>query len=142
MRYHAVACDYDGTLAKDGVLDETTLAALVRTKESGRKLLLVTGRELPDLRRVCPNLDLFDRDRAPAMPMPGASRNAARPVSEPGTSVPPDGSGSEFDEDEPERLRALATRFDGNVAKMSRELGITRQALYRRLERHGIEIRR
>jgi HAD superfamily hydrolase (TIGR01484 family) len=61
VRYHAVACDYDGTLAKDGVLDEPTLGALTRAKESGRRVLLVTGRELPDLRRVCPSLDVFDR---------------------------------------------------------------------------------
>jgi len=60
MRYRALACDYDGTVAKDGVLDDKTRAALERLKASGRKLLLVTGRILTDLARVCPGLELFD----------------------------------------------------------------------------------
>ena len=38
-----------------------TLKALEDFKRSGRKLILVTGRELPDLRRVFSRLDLFDR---------------------------------------------------------------------------------
>jgi HAD superfamily hydrolase (TIGR01484 family) len=61
VRYHALACDYDGTLAKNGVVDEPTLAALARVRESGRQLLLVTGRELEDLRRVFSSFELFDR---------------------------------------------------------------------------------
>lgn len=61
MRYHALACDYDGTLADHGEVDDDTLAALERVKSSGRKLLLVSGRELDDLARVFPRLDLFDR---------------------------------------------------------------------------------
>jgi HAD superfamily hydrolase (TIGR01484 family) len=61
MRYYALACDYDGTLALNGQVDEKTIAALERLRNSGRKLLLVTGRELDDLKRVFPRLDLFDR---------------------------------------------------------------------------------
>jgi HAD superfamily hydrolase (TIGR01484 family) len=56
----ALATDYDGTLASDGVVHRTTLEALVRVKASGRKLLMVTGRELPDLQSVFPDVDLFD----------------------------------------------------------------------------------
>lgn len=56
----ALATDYDGTLASHGVVAAPTLAALERLKASGRKLLMVTGRELPDLRRVFPAADLFD----------------------------------------------------------------------------------
>ena len=56
-----LATDYDGTLAHDGVVDQATLDALVRLKRSGRRLVLVTGRELPDLIAVFPQLDLFDR---------------------------------------------------------------------------------
>ena len=56
-----LATDYDGTLAHNGVVDPATVEALERLKRSGRKLLLVTGRELPDLVAVCPRLDLFDR---------------------------------------------------------------------------------
>jgi hydroxymethylpyrimidine pyrophosphatase-like HAD family hydrolase len=61
MRYLALATDYDGTLAHDGRVDRPTLAALERVRASGRKLLLVTGRELPDLATVFPHLKLFDR---------------------------------------------------------------------------------
>ena len=61
MRYFALACDYDGTLARDGLVDETTLAALERFRASGRKLIMVTGRELEDLLRVFHNVQLFDQ---------------------------------------------------------------------------------
>lgn len=61
MRYFALATDYDGTLATDGEVAASTLAALARLRQSGRKLILVTGREYDDLARVCPRLDLFDR---------------------------------------------------------------------------------
>ena len=60
MRYHALACDYDGTIAHDGKVDEATVAGLERLAGSGRKLLLVTGRELDDLLRVFPEVELFD----------------------------------------------------------------------------------
>ena len=61
MRCLALACDYDGTLAFDGRVSDTTFSALKRVMASGRKLLLVTGRELPDLREVFPGIDIFDR---------------------------------------------------------------------------------
>jgi hydroxymethylpyrimidine pyrophosphatase-like HAD family hydrolase len=60
MRFHALATDYDGTLATHGKVDEPTLAALQRLLASGRKLILVTGRELPDLTATFPRLDLFE----------------------------------------------------------------------------------
>ncbi len=59
MRYHVLATDYDGTIAKDGALDARTVEALRKLLGTGRKLVLVTGRELSDLQRVCPHLDLF-----------------------------------------------------------------------------------
>ena len=60
MRYFALATDYDGTLATHGTVLEPTIAALERLKASGRKLLMVTGRELDDLARVYEHFDLFD----------------------------------------------------------------------------------
>ena len=60
MRYRALAFDYDGTLAKDGRVPASTVAMLDQAGKSGRALLLVTGRELPDLQRVFDRLDLFD----------------------------------------------------------------------------------
>jgi hydroxymethylpyrimidine pyrophosphatase-like HAD family hydrolase len=59
MRYVALACDYDGTLACQGIVDEACREALARFEESGRKLILVTGRELEDLVAIFPHLDLF-----------------------------------------------------------------------------------
>jgi hydroxymethylpyrimidine pyrophosphatase-like HAD family hydrolase len=61
MRYHALACDYDGTIAWDGEVSENTVLPLEEVRKSGRKLILVTGRELDDLIKVFPRLDLFDR---------------------------------------------------------------------------------
>jgi hydroxymethylpyrimidine pyrophosphatase-like HAD family hydrolase len=61
MRYYALATDYDGTLATHGEVDEQTLSALNRFLSSGGKLLLVTGRELSDLKQVFPHLNLFAR---------------------------------------------------------------------------------
>ena len=61
MHYAVLATDYDGTIAHDGVVDDATLDALERLKAGQRRLVLVTGRELPDLQREMPRLDLFDR---------------------------------------------------------------------------------
>jgi HAD superfamily hydrolase (TIGR01484 family) len=60
LYFLALATDYDGTLARDGVVDSETIAALERFKETGRRLILVTGRELPDLQECFARLDLFD----------------------------------------------------------------------------------
>jgi HAD superfamily hydrolase (TIGR01484 family) len=61
MHFIALATDYDETLANEGKVTPETLAALERFKRSGRKLVMVTGRELPDLQSVFERLDLFDR---------------------------------------------------------------------------------
>ena len=60
MHYVALATDYDGTIAHNGEVDAPTLAALERLRGASRKLILVTGRELDDLVRCMPRLDLFD----------------------------------------------------------------------------------
>jgi hydroxymethylpyrimidine pyrophosphatase-like HAD family hydrolase len=60
MHFTALATDYDGTVAHDGMLEDGTIAALERLKASGRHLIMVTGRELDDLMQVCPRLDLFE----------------------------------------------------------------------------------
>ena len=60
MRYFCLCCDYDGTIARDGQVAPTTVDALKGVSASGRKLLLATGRELPDLLRVFPDVTVFD----------------------------------------------------------------------------------
>src|SRR5690349_14394933 len=61
MHYFAFACDFDQTLASMGAVSKGTLAALEKLLASGRKLVLVTGRTLDDLRRIFPQLSLFER---------------------------------------------------------------------------------
>jgi hydroxymethylpyrimidine pyrophosphatase-like HAD family hydrolase len=61
MRYHAIAADYDGTLAHGGVIDAATSAALARLRASRRRLVLVTGRELDELLGLLATPERFDR---------------------------------------------------------------------------------
>ena len=61
MRYVALASDYDGTLAHDGLVHESTIEYVERLVHSGRKFILVTGRELPDLEAVFHRLDICER---------------------------------------------------------------------------------
>ncbi|NJP06846.1 MAG: HAD family phosphatase [Chloroflexaceae bacterium] len=60
LRYTVLASDYDGTLADQGRVDAVTVAALERWRISGGRLVLVTGRRLPDLIAVFPALDRCD----------------------------------------------------------------------------------
>src|SRR5882757_1619808 len=60
MRYLTLCTDYDGTLATEGTVFPETAAAVERLIASGRKPVLVTGRELDELKTVCPYLRLFD----------------------------------------------------------------------------------
>ncbi len=61
MKFHALATDYDGTIALNGRVDDATLGALKKIRESGRKLIMVTGRELDDLFKNFEQVELFDR---------------------------------------------------------------------------------
>lgn len=61
MRYLALACDYDGTLATHGAVPDRVVWALAMLRQSGRRLVLVTGRQLPELLDVFPHIELFDR---------------------------------------------------------------------------------
>jgi hydroxymethylpyrimidine pyrophosphatase-like HAD family hydrolase len=61
MRYVCLTCDFDGTIARDGIVAPSTREALNKVRASGRKLILATGRELDELFDVFPNSDWFDR---------------------------------------------------------------------------------
>ncbi|HEX3148050.1 MAG TPA: HAD family hydrolase [Gemmataceae bacterium] len=87
MRYLALATDYDGTIARDGIVAASTLAAIDRLRASGRRLILVTGRELEDLQKTFPEYGRFDRivaeNGALAFnPATGATRLLAEPPPE------------------------------------------------------------
>lgn len=60
MRYVALAAGYDGTLARNGASDPRCLEALRALAATGRKLILVTARELRDLLETFPDARIFD----------------------------------------------------------------------------------
>ena len=60
MRFHALATDYDGTLAHNGIAGADAIEALRQLRKSGRRSIMVTGRSLADLRTVFPELELLD----------------------------------------------------------------------------------
>lgn len=60
MRYRIFATDYDGTFAHHGVAAPETIQAVERLRASGRRTMMVTGREIEDLKKVFPRLDIFD----------------------------------------------------------------------------------
>jgi len=60
LYFRALATDYDDTLAHSSRVEPATLRALQSIKESGRHLVLVTGRTLPDLQSVFPQFGIFD----------------------------------------------------------------------------------
>ena len=55
--FHAVAIDYDGTLAESDRPHPQALAALREMRASGRRVVIVTGRILSDLRATFPDVD-------------------------------------------------------------------------------------
>jgi HAD superfamily hydrolase (TIGR01484 family) len=59
LYFLALAVDFDGTIARDGRAEASTYDSLKRLKETGRRPILVTGRELRNLGDS--NLDLFAR---------------------------------------------------------------------------------
>src|SRR6476620_2760887 len=61
MRYLIAAFDYNGTIAHHGGVDAETIEALKQLKASKRKIILVTGRELDELKTIFPEHVIFDR---------------------------------------------------------------------------------
>lgn len=60
MRWEAWLFDYDGTLASEGKVAQSTLQAVLRLKATGARLLLVSGREKEELFEVFPEAKAFD----------------------------------------------------------------------------------
>jgi hydroxymethylpyrimidine pyrophosphatase-like HAD family hydrolase len=60
VRYVVLAAGFDGTLAREGRCDARSDAILRALAASGRKLILVTSRELRDVLDVFPQASLFD----------------------------------------------------------------------------------
>jgi hydroxymethylpyrimidine pyrophosphatase-like HAD family hydrolase len=60
MRHRVLACDYDGTLATEGVCSDQTVEALQRVAAAGVRLVLVTGRTREELEDVFDPGTLFE----------------------------------------------------------------------------------
>jgi hydroxymethylpyrimidine pyrophosphatase-like HAD family hydrolase len=84
MDFAALATDYDGTIARDGRVEDSTRRALETARRGGLRLVLVTGRILDDLGTIFAPFDLFDRivaENGAVLhdPATGASRMLASP---------------------------------------------------------------
>ncbi|MDJ0788861.1 MAG: HAD hydrolase family protein [Myxococcota bacterium] len=82
--FRAVAIDYDGTLTEGDRPSGGLLEALGEVRSSGRKLVLVTGRIVAELRRVFPDFaDWFDvvvAENGAVLHRDGVSRALTGPV--------------------------------------------------------------
>jgi len=128
MRFAALATDYDETLADDGRVLPGTEQALERLRASGRKLLLVTGRDLDDLLSVFPRVELFDAvvaENGALLYLPKSKQE--RPLAEP-----------------PPRRFAEALRAAGVPITSGRVIVATRvpheTAVLQEIKRQGLEL--
>lgn len=82
--FHAVAVDYDGTLADDQGVGEDVRAALAEARAEGRRLVLVTGRIVDELHQVFPEVeevfDLVVAENGAVLHGSGVSRALVPPV--------------------------------------------------------------
>ena len=60
MKLSVLALDYDGTVARDDRLDPSVRDAIAEARRRGIAVMLVTGRNLVDLRRVAGDLHFVD----------------------------------------------------------------------------------
>jgi hydroxymethylpyrimidine pyrophosphatase-like HAD family hydrolase len=60
VKLSAIALDYDGTVARNDVLDPSVRAAIAAARTKGITVMLVTGRILDELRRVAGDLHFVD----------------------------------------------------------------------------------
>jgi hydroxymethylpyrimidine pyrophosphatase-like HAD family hydrolase len=61
MHYLALATDFDGTIACEGRVEPEVTESLRRVRASGRRLVMVTGRELGEVLDLYPEVENFDR---------------------------------------------------------------------------------
>src|SRR5690606_34907015 len=60
MRLRVIATDYDGTIARRGVLNPAVRESIAKARERGVMVVVVTGRILSELRSVAGRLDFVD----------------------------------------------------------------------------------
>jgi len=83
MKFGVLALDYDGTIARDGVLSPDIKPAIAEARARGIVVIIVTGRILSDLRRVSGDLNFVDAvvaENGAVLAFPnGRTRTLARP---------------------------------------------------------------
>src|SRR5690348_6001063 len=60
MKFGVLALDYDGTIARNGVLDPDVKAAILQARARGIAVVVVTGRILSELRQVAGDIEFVD----------------------------------------------------------------------------------
>jgi len=78
MKLASLALDYDGTIAVGGILDRSVRDAIAEARQQGIVVLLVTGRQVADLRRVTGDLTCFDvvvAENGAVLEFPGSGRH-------------------------------------------------------------------
>ena len=78
MPFRALALDYDGTIARNGVLDDEVRHAIAEVRAAGIPVLIVTGRIVSDLRGVAGDLDFIDAvvgENGAVLSLPGNGRS-------------------------------------------------------------------
>ena len=60
MKFGVLALDYDGTIARDGVLDPEVRSAIAEVRKRGIAVVIVTGRILAELEQVAGDLHFVD----------------------------------------------------------------------------------
>lgn len=88
VKLSAIALDYDGTIARNDVLDPSVREAIAAARTKGIIVLLITGRILDDLRRVAGELHFVDgviaeNGAVVHFPDSGHTSTLAPPVPEP-----------------------------------------------------------
>jgi hydroxymethylpyrimidine pyrophosphatase-like HAD family hydrolase len=80
VKLSVIALDYDGTIARDGVLDAPVREAIAEARTQGIFVLLVTGRILSELRRAAGDLHFVDgviAENGAVLHFPGSGRTSA-----------------------------------------------------------------
>lgn len=60
MKFGVLALDYDGTIARDGVLDSEVRSAIAEVRRHGIAVVIVTGRIIAELEQVAGDLHFVD----------------------------------------------------------------------------------
>jgi len=79
MKLSAFVLDYDGTIAVDGVFNPAVRSAIASVRRRGIVVILATGRQLGDLRRLVGDLACFDvvvAENGAILDFPASGRHA------------------------------------------------------------------